>query len=292
MALSAWAASFEAADISVMQIYEDVLVPRLFTPWARLLVDGLRLQPGETVLDVACGPGSVTRPAAIAVGPDGWVTGIDLSPAMLGIAQAKPTLSDAAPIEYREARAEQLPVAHADFDVVVCQQGLQFFSDRVAALTEMRRALRSGGRVGIAVWAEIEHAPPFTALADAVEEAAGDEVADRYRSGPWGLPTAGELRALLQASGFDDVRTTRHALPLSFECAAQLASTLSFSAIAADLAALSAPRQERLVEALERRLAVDDVLRAEAVANLAFARVSPIATDTQIESPRRCRGFR
>lgn len=79
MTSSAWAASFEAADISAMQIYEDVLVPRLFTPWARLLLDALDLRPGEAVLDVACGPGSVTRLAAVEVGPGGRVTGVDLS---------------------------------------------------------------------------------------------------------------------------------------------------------------------------------------------------------------------
>jgi hypothetical protein len=60
---------------------------------------------------------------------------------------------------------------------------------------------------------------------------------------------------------------------LSFECAAQLAPTLAVSAIAADLDTLPAKRQEQLAQALERRVAVDDVLRAEAVANLAIARV-------------------
>jgi ubiquinone/menaquinone biosynthesis C-methylase UbiE len=273
MALSAWASSFESADISTLQIYEDVLVPRLFTPWARLLLDHLDLEAGEAVLDVACGPGSVTRLAAMAVGRGRRVTGIDLSPAMLAIAQAKPMLSNAAPIDYREARAEQLPVPDADFDVVVCQQGLQFFSNRAAALAEMRRALRPGGRVGIAVWAEIEQAPPFAALADAVREVAGDELANRYRSGPWGMPDADQLRELLEGSGFDDVHVTRYALPLTFDCAAQLGSTLAASVIAADLDALSVQRQAQLIQALERRIAVDDALRAKAVANLAFARV-------------------
>jgi ubiquinone/menaquinone biosynthesis C-methylase UbiE len=273
MTSSAWATSFESADISAMQIYEHVLVPRLFTPWARVLLDGLHLRLGEAVLDVACGPGSVTRPAAIAVGRGGRVTGIDLSPAMLAIAQAKPVLANAAPIDYHKAPAEQLPVADADFDVAVCQQGLQFFSNRAAALAEIRRALRAGGRAGIAVWAEIEQAPPFAALADAVRKAAGDDLAERYRGGPWGMPDADELRELLERSGFDDIRVTRLALPLTFESAAQLASTLAASAIAVDLDALSTKRQEQLAQALERRVAVDDVLRAEAVANLALARV-------------------
>lgn len=273
MTHSAWAASFESADISAMRIYEDVLVPRLFTPWARLLLDRLDLQPGEAVLDVACGPGSVSRLAATAVGRGGQVTGVDLSPAMLAIAQAKPVLSDAAPIHYHRATAERLPVADSDFDVAVCQHGLQFFSNRAAALAEMRRALRPGGRAGIAVWAEIAHAPPFAALEDAIREVAGDDLADRYRVGPWGMPDADQLRVLLEQSGFDDVRVMQDALPLNFDCAPQLRSTLAASPIAADLDALPAQRQEQLAQALERRAAVNDALRAEAVANLAFARV-------------------
>jgi ubiquinone/menaquinone biosynthesis C-methylase UbiE len=66
-----WGASFESAGLSAMQVYDDVLVPRLFTPWARLLLDELDVEQGEAVLDVACGPGSVTRPAAAAAGPQG-----------------------------------------------------------------------------------------------------------------------------------------------------------------------------------------------------------------------------
>jgi SAM-dependent methyltransferase len=272
MTSSAWAASFEAADTSAMQIYEDVLVPRLFTPWARLLLDALDLKAGEAVLDVACGPGSVARVAAIEVGPGGRVTGVDLSSAMLTIAQAKPVAPDAAPIEYHEAPADRLPVADADFDVAICQQGLQFFPDRAAALAEMRRALRPGGRVGIAVWAEIDQAPPFAALEGAIREVAGDELADRYRGGPWGMPDADQLRELLEDSGFDEVRVTRDALPLSFESAAQLYSILAASPIAAVLDVLPAQRRDQLGQAVERRVAVDDASHAEAVAHLALAR--------------------
>jgi ubiquinone/menaquinone biosynthesis C-methylase UbiE len=180
----AWASSFEAADVSAMQAYEDVLVPRLFTPWARLLLDRLDLQPGEAVLDVACGPGSLTRPAAIEVGPAGRVAGVDLSAAMLAIALAKPKLPRAAAIEYHHAPADRLPVDDGRFDVATCQQGLQFFPNPSAALREMRRAMRPDGRVAIAVWTEIDHSPPFAALEGAVREVAGDELADRYRSGP------------------------------------------------------------------------------------------------------------
>jgi ubiquinone/menaquinone biosynthesis C-methylase UbiE len=271
MTFSVWATSFESAEISAMQIYEDVLVPRLFTPWARVLLDGLHPQPGEAVLDVACGPGSVAQLAAIAVGRGGRVSGVDLSPAMLAIAQAKPIIPDAAPIHYQEAPADRLPVADADFDLVVCQQGLQFFSHPTTALGEMRRALRTGGRVGIAVWAKIEQAPPFAALECTIREVAGDELAERYRGGPWGMPDADQLRQLLETSGFDDVRVTQEVLPLSFESVAQLCSTLVASPIAAALDVLPAYRRE-FSQALERRVAADDALHAEAVAHLAFAR--------------------
>ena len=134
-----------------MQVYDDVLVPRLFVPWAQVLLDALDPQPGEAVLDVACGPGSVTRLAAERVGTSGRVTGCDLSPAMLELARAKPVDAAAAPIEYLEAAADDLPVPEENFDFALCQQGLQFFPDRAAALLELHRALRPHGRLGVAV---------------------------------------------------------------------------------------------------------------------------------------------
>jgi SAM-dependent methyltransferase len=214
----------------------------------------------------------VTRLAAAAVGHGGRVTGIDLSPAMLAIAEGKPVVPDGAPIDYHQAPADRLPVADAQFDVAICQHGLQFFPDPAAALAEMRRALRVGGRVGIAVWADIEQAPAFAALEHAIREVAGDKLADRYRGGPWGMPHADQLRKLLTESGFERVRITRDALPLTFESAAQLAATLAASAIGADLDGFPAQRGQQLGQFLERTVAVDDALRAEAVAHLAFGR--------------------
>lgn len=272
MASSLWAASFARASLSAVQIYEDVLVPRLFTPWARLLLDGLGLLPGEAVLDVACGPGSVTQLAATEVGSSGRVTGVDLSPAMLAIARAKPLRPGAAEIDFRLASAERLLVANADFDVAICQQGLQFFSNRAAALAEVRRAVRPGGRIGIAVWAEIEQSPPFAAVEGAIREIAGNGLADRYRGGPWGMPDINGLRELLQKSGFNEVRVAQWVLPLRFESAAQLEATLLASPLAANLDRLSLRRRKQLSEVLERRVAAADALHAQAVANLAFAR--------------------
>jgi hypothetical protein len=86
------------------------------------------------------------------------------------------------------------------------------------------------------------------------------------------MPDADRLWALLERAGFNQIRVTREKLPLSFDSAAQLGSTLAASPIRADLDTLPAPRREQLSHALERSVAVNDALQAEAVANLAFAR--------------------
>ncbi len=259
-----------------MRVYDEVLVPRLFVPWARLLLDELDLAPGEAVLDVACGPGSVARLAAERVGPNGRVTGCDFSPAMLELARAKPALRGMAPIEYVGAPADDLPVTAQSFDVAVCQQGLQFFPDRPAALSELRRALRPGGRLGVAVWGEIGDSPVFGAMFDAIREAVDEGLADRYRAGPWGLPSGEELAALFADAGFDDVQVERHTVAVVFEGgAAQFASTLAASGIAAEIAALPAEAEARLFRAFRAYaapLTLDGAIHSETVSNVVVAR--------------------
>ncbi len=255
-----------------MQVYESVLVPRMFTPWAELLLDELAIETGERVLDVACGPGSVARVAADRVGTPGRVIGCDLSPAMLEIAEAKPPLDGSGPISYREAPADRLPVDEAAFDVVTCQQGLQFMPDRPAALAEMRRALRPGGRLGVAVWTEISGSPPHRALADALEATTGAELAERFRSGPWGFGDGERLGALLSDAGFDEVRVSTHVLPVTFEGGVpQLLSTLAVTPLAGEIDQLSDKQQQQLFEALAAEVG-DGPIVSEMTSNIVLAR--------------------
>ncbi|MGD0454937.1 MAG: class I SAM-dependent methyltransferase [Solirubrobacteraceae bacterium] len=267
-----WSTSFGAAAQSSMDVYESVMVPRMFAPWAALLLDELELAAGEAVLDVACGPGSVARMAAARVGASGRVIGCDLSPAMLAIAAAKPAVSGGGAIEYHEAPADRLPVDDGAFDVVTCQQGLQFLPDRPAALAEMRRALRSGGRLGIAVWAEIDRSPPFRALGDALEVVAGVDLAERFRGGPWGFPDGERLGALLEQAGFDEVRVSRRVLPLTFEGgAAQLLSTLAPTPVAPEIDRLSDEQQQLLVATVAHTMG-DGPIVSQLESNVALAR--------------------
>src|SRR5262245_26427973 len=95
-----WAAAWARASLDAMDIY-DRIVARVFDPWAADLVDRLAPPEGSTVLDVACGPGTVTHQLAERVGPTGRVIATDISQAMLAIARLKP--SAGAPIEWVES---------------------------------------------------------------------------------------------------------------------------------------------------------------------------------------------
>lgn len=274
---SGWGASFAAASTRAMSFYDDIMVPRWFDPWARKLLDTVKLETGQAVLDVACGPGTVTRLAAQRVGPGGSVTGCDLSPAMLEIARSKSSLEASAPIEYLECPADSLAVPDSAFDVVTCQQGLQFFPDREAALSEMRRALQPGGRVGISVWCAIEDCPPFMALATALEEVLGAGVAEAYARGPFGLADSAALVELAYAGGFTDVDVRRYELPIVFDGGpGQLLLTLRATPVAQTLAQLSEQAHAKLASAVEarcRHFTVDGVVRSQTASHIVTATV-------------------
>jgi ubiquinone/menaquinone biosynthesis C-methylase UbiE len=236
-------------------VYDELMVRIMFEPWARVLVDVVGIERGDAILDVACGPGTVARVAASRAGPGGRVVGCDLSEPMLEAARTKPAVEGGARIEYRQGPADLLPVTDGEFDVATCQQGLQFFPDRVAALAEIHRALCPGGRVGIAVWARIERSPPFAALADGVEEVCGEELANRYRGGPFGFPDAEHLRQALEAARFEEVAVTGRVVPIAFESGpAQVVTTLAATPLAEEIERLPDEHRQRLISAVGERI--------------------------------------
>jgi ubiquinone/menaquinone biosynthesis C-methylase UbiE len=152
------------------ELYEDVLVPTVFRPWATDLLELADLQHGERVLDVACGTGIVARLAAEQVGIAGEVTGLDLNAGMLRVARSLPA-PPGAPVTWVEGSALAMPLPNASFDVVLCQQGFQFFPDQAAGLQELKRVLVPGGRMLLSIW---EGATPYTsAMAAAVQKHVG-----------------------------------------------------------------------------------------------------------------------
>jgi SAM-dependent methyltransferase len=183
------------------QMRERYSVHYFIGPWAPGLIAVAALQPGERVLDVACGTGVVTRLAAPAVGATGQVTGVDINAAMLAVARSQAPPSGAA-ITWVEGNAMAMDFADASFDVILCQQGLQFFPDKAAALREMHRVLVPSGRVVLSVW---KSAGPYNvAVADALEHHVGVEAATSFRASRV-VPDAKALYRLLIEAEFTAV---------------------------------------------------------------------------------------
>jgi SAM-dependent methyltransferase len=187
---------------SAAETYEDFLVPSLFAPWASVLLERARPQPGERVLDLACGTGVVARQLAPAVGRAGRIVGVDVNPDMLAVARSLPQPADVE-IEWQQADAAQLTMPPESFDLVVCQQGLQFFPDRVAAARQMHRVLNDGGRAVIAVWQDLDRHAVLSALFMA--ESRHLELPLERLATPFSLSGRDELRLILDRAGFRDI---------------------------------------------------------------------------------------
>lgn len=205
---------------SQAQAYEQYLVPELYAPWAEQLVTRLALDPNDSVLDVGCGTGIVARVASSRLGPGGQVVALDWDDEMLAVARSVSWRARPA-IEWRKGDATDMPFQDRRFDVVICQQALQFFSDPAAALREMTRVLGHEGRVGLSVWRSIEHSPAYAPLAGAVERYAGVEAGNIVRSA-FGAWEREDLRTLVTEAGFHSVHvgigigTARYPSPAEF----------------------------------------------------------------------------
>jgi ubiquinone/menaquinone biosynthesis C-methylase UbiE len=227
--------------------YERYQVPSVFGPLARLLLQHVPPHPGQRMLDVACGTGIVARLAAPMLGLEGSVLGVDLNAGMLDIARRE-SLSGGALLEWRQADVAALPCQDAEFDMVLCQQGLQFFPDKRTALREMRRVLRQGGRIALCVWCDIEHSPCHVAIAEALRRHAGSEVARRFRA-PFAFGDGDALHRALVEAGFQDAEVRvevleRHLLPPEESIPGLLAST----PVGPEVAALSGAVRHAIVE--------------------------------------------
>jgi SAM-dependent methyltransferase len=162
---------------SIAEVYDEFFVPALFGEWPAHVLDIAEVSPGQRVLDIACGTGVLARAAAERTGSPDSVVGIDLNVGMLEVARR-----NAPDIDWREGRAEVLPFPDASFDTVVSQFGLMFFQDRVAALREMLRVLRPGGRMVVAVWGSLDETPGYATAVDLLQRLFGEEVANGIRA--------------------------------------------------------------------------------------------------------------
>jgi ubiquinone/menaquinone biosynthesis C-methylase UbiE len=192
--------------------YEATMVPVVFEPWARELIRRAVPHDSESILDLACGTGVVTRELAKSGLSPGSLTGVDHNADMLAVARRR---AEAAGVEaeWVQADAGELPFPERRFDLAFCQQALQFFPDRPRALQELARVMQQGGRVAFCVQRELSVNPMLRSQAEALEKNVGPDAGAAVHA-ICGLPDGDEIRALFEDAGFDDVAVESVSLTL------------------------------------------------------------------------------
>ncbi len=185
---------------SVFDVYDELLVPLVFQPYADDLVGRVADVRTGSLLEVAAGTGVLTRVMADALPGDVAITATDLVPGMVERARQVGTTR---PVTWEHADASALPYEPESFDVVVCQFGAMFFEPQAEAFAEARRVLRPGGRLLFSVWDPIE-ANEFAAVVNtAVQRQFADAPPRFLERTPYSYHDPEAIRADLAAAGFD-----------------------------------------------------------------------------------------
>lgn len=184
-------------------------IERQLAPVSALLLSAASLQPGERVLDVGCGTGPTTRDAADAVGPDGRVTGLDISVDMVEAARSvSPDW-----VDWIVADAVTWDAPEGEWDVVISRFGVMFFSEPAAAFGALARATVDGGRLAIVTWAHGSVQPVFQVPLQAALTVV-DAEPPPPEAGPFSLHDPDAIAALLHGAGWSDASTVAHDLDL------------------------------------------------------------------------------
>ena len=209
-------------------------------------------QPGERVLELACGPGSVGLAAAQRIAPGGTVVLSDVAAEMTSIAAVRADALGLTNVSTRELDLERIEEPDGSYDVVLCREGLMLVPDPARATREIRRVLRPGGRVALAVWGPREQNPWLGIVFDAVSAQTGKPVPPPGVPGPFSLDDPDRLARLLVDAELSDVAISELPTPLrasSFE-----EWWTRTSALAGPLAKMLASLPEPAAQALQARL--------------------------------------
>lgn len=182
-------------DTSGAEIYDSLFVPALFGRFAESIAAAAAVGPDDSVVDIACGTGALTR--AVAARTTGPVVGIDLNPGMIEVARAR-----GGGVEYRVGDALALDLADRSFDLATCQFGIMFYPDPVRGLAEMARVAERGA---VAVWDSIDRSEGYSAMQELFRDELGDDAAASLDA-PFAMGAPGVLEGLCAEAGLADAR--------------------------------------------------------------------------------------
>ena len=188
----AWEANAEYLDVRGAPVTEAML-------------DRTRPQPGERVLELACGPGSVGLAAAARVEPGGDVVLSDVVPEMTALAAARAEALGLRNVSMKVLDLERIDEPDRSYDVVLCREGLMLVLDPALAAREIARVVRPGGRVAIAVWGPRARNPWLDIVFGVASAQLGVPVPPPGIPHPFSLDDAARLAGLLVDAGLDGV---------------------------------------------------------------------------------------
>lgn len=210
-------------------------------------------KPGERVLELASGPGSVGLAAATQVAPEGDVVISDVVAEMTAIAAARAKTTGLRNVSTKVLDLERIDEPDSSYDVVLCREGLMLVPDPAGAAREIRRVLRAGGRVAIAVWGPRERNPWLGVVFDTVSAQLGAPTPPPGIPHPFSLDDADRLAELLSAAGLSDVSVDE--VPTPYEATSVDEWWERSSALAGPLAQKLAQLPEPATQALRARAA-------------------------------------
>ena len=170
------------------------------------IIEELDLRAGQRVLELAAGPGDTGFIAAQRVAPGGTLICSDASEAMLDVARERARALGLDNVEFVLLQLEWIDLETASVHAAICRWALMLLVDPAAALQEIRRVLRPGGRFATAVWGVPEHNPWATIPTRALIELGHAEPPDRDAPGMFRLADPSRLGALMESAGFVEVR--------------------------------------------------------------------------------------
>jgi ubiquinone/menaquinone biosynthesis C-methylase UbiE len=186
---------------SVPDNYERYLGPLMYKPYAQDLACRLLVGDHAQVLELACGTGILTSELLSVLEPTVHLVATDLNEPMLAVAQAK--IRDRR-VEWQQADVHSLPFDSGRFEAVVCQLGIQFFTDKVAAAAEVRRVLRPGGVFLFSTWGWPQE-NPLAHIAQQTAQACFPGDTPTFYQVPWSYGDTRQIESDLRAGGFRHV---------------------------------------------------------------------------------------